>query len=210
MSEDGEREIGIATRWNERGFGFIRAQRDGSDIFCHCSAILDGNCLTNGAKVEFLRTVDERTGKHRAEKVTGGSQEEDAPHADNYSNGHYGNGSNGRESQRRGSSDAEPRRERRFQERMAARERISLSSVWTRSPSPSPRDERKRGNLGSNSDNKSDRRRDMETEVDEQDSELVDGHRGKLSKASVETEARRKAIKSLQGSASKEIEENRE
>ena len=78
MSEDGDREIGIATRWNERGFGFIRAQCDGSDIFCHCSAILDGNCLTNGAKVEFLRTVDERTGKHRAEKVTGGSQEEDA------------------------------------------------------------------------------------------------------------------------------------
>ena len=153
MSEDGDREIGIATRWNERGFGFIRAQCDGSDIFCHCSAILDGNCLTNGAKVEFLRTVDERTGKHRAEKVTGGSQEEDAAHTANYGNSHYRNGSNGQESQRRGSSDAESRRERRFQERMAARERISLSSVWTRSPSPSPRDERKRGNLGSNSDN---------------------------------------------------------
>ena len=69
-------ETGTALRWNERGFGFIRADGGGDDLFCHCTAIEDGNCLVEGAKVSFVKGQDERSGRDRAQNVTGGSTEE--------------------------------------------------------------------------------------------------------------------------------------
>jgi len=65
-------ESGIAARWN-KGFGFI-VPRDvrGGDLFCHCSDILDGIRLQEGATVRFIRVFDERKQKFKAIEVTGG------------------------------------------------------------------------------------------------------------------------------------------
>jgi len=68
----GERCRGVAARWTDRGFGFIRPEDGGEDLFCHYSSIEDGNALEVDAPVEFVKVYDERKGKERAEQVTGG------------------------------------------------------------------------------------------------------------------------------------------
>jgi len=89
----GGKEKGTACRWNERGFGFIRPSDGGEDLFCHCSQILDGNCLQEGDPVEFVKVYDDRRGKDRAEQVTGGKTLDayNAPPA----GGGYGGGGGG-------------------------------------------------------------------------------------------------------------------
>eukprot|EP00808_Paulinella_micropora_P000291 g33166.t1 len=72
----GKRKTGTAARWNDKGFGFIKPDDGGDNIFCHFSAIEDGNCLEEGAKVEYEVEYDESKGKDRAERVTGGTQKE--------------------------------------------------------------------------------------------------------------------------------------
>lgn len=52
---DGARQTGIAQRWNEKGFGFIKPDDGGEDVFCHFSGIKDGKCLRMGDKVEFRK-----------------------------------------------------------------------------------------------------------------------------------------------------------
>ena len=66
---------GVAQRWNDRGFGFIRPDDGGEDLFCHFSSIMDGSALQEGAKVYFTKGFDDRKGKERAENVTGGCEE---------------------------------------------------------------------------------------------------------------------------------------
>jgi cold shock CspA family protein len=68
---------GVVLRWNEKGFGFIKPDDGGEDLFCHFSSIEDGNALEKDSWVQFVKVYDERKGKDRAEKVTGGIQEED-------------------------------------------------------------------------------------------------------------------------------------
>ncbi|KAH8095840.1 hypothetical protein JL720_3172 [Aureococcus anophagefferens] len=68
---------GVACRWNERGFGFIKPDDGGDDLFCHVSQITDGNALSEGATVHFVKVFDERRGKDRAEQVTGGITAQD-------------------------------------------------------------------------------------------------------------------------------------
>ena len=64
---------GVAVRWNnDRGFGFIKPDNDGEDLFCHFSSIIDGNALNEGGAVEYEAGIDDRSGKSRAENVTGG------------------------------------------------------------------------------------------------------------------------------------------
>merc|ERR1712196_94260 len=77
----GKREAGIACKWNDRGFGFIRPNKGGEDVFCHVSGLKDGNMLREGDEVEFEVVFDERQGKYRAAEVTGGIQD------DGYDNG---------------------------------------------------------------------------------------------------------------------------
>jgi len=67
-----ERVTGIAIRWTDRGYGFIKPSDGGDDLFCHFSSIEDGNALEDGAQVEFVKIYDETKGKERAEQVTGG------------------------------------------------------------------------------------------------------------------------------------------
>ena len=55
---------GVACRWNERGFGFIKPDDGGDDLFCHVSQITDGNALSEGATVHFVKVFDERRGSY--------------------------------------------------------------------------------------------------------------------------------------------------
>ena len=61
----------MAMRWNERGFGFIKPDAGGDDLFCHLSQIIDGNCLREGSKVEYVKVFDDRRGNHRIRKMFG-------------------------------------------------------------------------------------------------------------------------------------------
>ena len=61
---------GTVLRWNQRGFGFVRADLDQCEIFVHSSAILDGNALPVGGRVEFVLSVDGT--RKRGEQCTGG------------------------------------------------------------------------------------------------------------------------------------------
>merc|ERR1711934_1342856 len=73
---EGGKLTGVACRWNDRGFGFIKPNDGGEDLFCHVSSIEDGNMLREGDTVEYEKVFDDRKGKYRAEKVTGGTTEE--------------------------------------------------------------------------------------------------------------------------------------
>jgi len=73
----GKRLKGEAARWNPRGFGFIKPSDGGEDLFCHVSAITDGNVLREGDTVEYMAEYDDRKGKYRAIEVTGGRREEE-------------------------------------------------------------------------------------------------------------------------------------
>ena len=64
---------GVVLRWNDKGFGFIKPDDGGEDIFCHSSSIQDGDTLTPGTLVSFLKGWDERKQKECAQEVLGSS-----------------------------------------------------------------------------------------------------------------------------------------
>ena len=74
--ERGGKSTGKALRWNAKGFGFIKPDDGGEDLYCHFSSILDGKALKVGATVSFVKKYDDRKGKDRAVEVTGGCPEE--------------------------------------------------------------------------------------------------------------------------------------
>jgi cold shock CspA family protein len=84
-----DKATGVAMRWNAKGFGFIKPDDGGEDLFCHFSSITDGKMLKEGAAVQFVKKYDERKGKERAEEVTGGVEE------DSYGGGGGGSGGGG-------------------------------------------------------------------------------------------------------------------
>ncbi|EOD23078.1 hypothetical protein EMIHUDRAFT_308423 [Emiliania huxleyi CCMP1516] len=84
----GGKAPGIPCRWNERGFGFIKPEEGGEDLFCHFLSMEDGKALGGGSKVEFV--FDDRKGKDRAEQVTGGVDE--APGGGGFGGGGFGGG----------------------------------------------------------------------------------------------------------------------
>ena len=70
-NSQGRPSTGTALRWNE-GFGFIKPDDGGENLFCHFSSITDGNMLQEGDTVQFVKRYDDRKGKDRAEDVIGG------------------------------------------------------------------------------------------------------------------------------------------
>lgn len=67
---------GTVKFWNAKGFGFIETGEAGGDLFCHFSAITDGNALSAGAVVHYSKGFDAERGNDRADEVIGGYQEE--------------------------------------------------------------------------------------------------------------------------------------
>ena len=65
---------GTVKFWNTKGFGFIETGE--GDLFCHFSAISDGNALSAGAVVHFSKGFDASRGNDRADEVIGGYKED--------------------------------------------------------------------------------------------------------------------------------------
>eukprot|EP00933_Yihiella_yeosuensis_P038406 TRINITY_DN3233_c0_g1_i1.p1 TRINITY_DN3233_c0_g1~~TRINITY_DN3233_c0_g1_i1.p1 ORF type:complete len:164 (+),score=18.50 TRINITY_DN3233_c0_g1_i1:104-595(+) len=59
---------GRIMRWkDDKGFGFIQCDDGSEDVFCHVSALADGEgSVRDGDKVRFKIEYDERKGKERA------------------------------------------------------------------------------------------------------------------------------------------------
>lgn len=62
---------GELLRWNaDKGFGFIKPDKGDEDLFCHVSALLDGDgSVRDGDRVRFVVEYDDRKGKLRALQV---------------------------------------------------------------------------------------------------------------------------------------------
>lgn len=61
---------GVCVGWNEnRGFGFVRPDGGGADIFVHRRNIGNALSLSQGQRVTFQIVADERCGKPRADGV---------------------------------------------------------------------------------------------------------------------------------------------
>jgi len=67
---------GTVKFWAAKGFGFISPDDGGEDLFCHFSAIADGNALSDGAVVHYSKGFDVARSSDRAEEVLGGYQED--------------------------------------------------------------------------------------------------------------------------------------
>jgi CspA family cold shock protein len=60
---------GTVKFFNESGFGFIRPDEGGLDVFVHVTALTSGATLKENDVVEYQLGTDPRTGRPRAEKV---------------------------------------------------------------------------------------------------------------------------------------------
>lgn len=62
---------GVVAKWvAEKGFGFLRPNDGGEDIFCHVADVLGGeSSIREGDEVKFSIAHDERKGKPRASDV---------------------------------------------------------------------------------------------------------------------------------------------
>jgi CspA family cold shock protein len=54
---------------DDRGFGFIRPDGGGGDIFVHARNIANADKLNQGQRVSFEVVTDDRRGKPRADRV---------------------------------------------------------------------------------------------------------------------------------------------
>lgn len=61
---------GVCVGWKEeQGYGFIRSDNGGADVFVHRKNLSAALMLHQGQRVEFETFVDERSGKQRADRV---------------------------------------------------------------------------------------------------------------------------------------------
>eukprot|EP00913_Durusdinium_trenchii_P033402 g31270.t1 len=62
---------GVILRWHEeKGYGFIRPNDGGENVFCHVTSLLDGDgSVRDGDEVVYEVEWDEKKGKERAREV---------------------------------------------------------------------------------------------------------------------------------------------
>ena len=61
---------GKIKKWSEeRGFGFIKPDGGGEDVFFHVTALRDGDDIREGASVTYEMGPDKKTGKTKAISV---------------------------------------------------------------------------------------------------------------------------------------------
>nr|WP_276540285.1 cold shock domain-containing protein [Bradyrhizobium elkanii] len=69
------RQSGIVTKWvADRGFGFIKPDSGGDDVFLHIKALPLGSEPQEGTRVTYDVTNDARSGRSRAVDVHTRSQ----------------------------------------------------------------------------------------------------------------------------------------
>ena len=62
--------FGTVCTWNEeRGFGFIRPDDGGADVFCHAKSIIGASMLQPSQTVEFESVFNRERGKYQAADV---------------------------------------------------------------------------------------------------------------------------------------------
>jgi cold shock protein len=59
----------VKSYFEERGFGFIKSDEGGSDVFVHAKSIIGASELIPGQMVEFEIVLDDRSGRYRAADV---------------------------------------------------------------------------------------------------------------------------------------------
>jgi CspA family cold shock protein len=60
---------GICVGWNTKGFGFIRSDDGGADVFVHATALQNADVLNQGQRVSFEVVNDPQRNKPRADRV---------------------------------------------------------------------------------------------------------------------------------------------
>jgi cold shock CspA family protein len=60
----------VVSLFPDKGFGFIKPDDGGDDIFCHNSKVSGWNFLSVGAEVRFRKVFDDRKRKYHAEDLT--------------------------------------------------------------------------------------------------------------------------------------------
>ncbi|CAE7503425.1 cspA [Symbiodinium sp. CCMP2456] len=74
-SNEPGKEVGTMVRWHsDKGFGFIKPDDGGEDLFAHVSALADGDgSIQEGDKVTYDKEYNERKGKDQATNVRAGA-----------------------------------------------------------------------------------------------------------------------------------------
>merc|ERR1719158_103582 len=76
--EDDGKDTGTVISWYmEKGFGFIKQDKGGDDIFAHVTGLKDGDALRAGDHVKYNIKFDDKVQKYRAEEVSGAWWERD-------------------------------------------------------------------------------------------------------------------------------------